>query len=336
VISLSILLWIGRAKHGTAAQLHPAEKFISLCQCDFIFAHMRGALMFRSDMRAFTLIELLVVVAIIAILTAILFPVFAQARHKSYQTSCLSNERQLGLAILQYAQDYDEALPNGINWYRSERVWPGQGWFGQCLPYIKNAALAHCPSDLTQARASSRPISYGYNVNLVVLTTQADPSPGRLLSDLTRPTRSVLLFEVSGITANVTAPMEGGIAAAVPVIHFSASANGLDNRLYAQPDWYTRTENQYATGYLGGRVPPDPAVTQFNSPEGRHARGSNFLLCDGHVRWMRGASVSSGLNALHEYCSQDNLSAQEGCGGAFVAAGTGNEQKGFRATFSVR
>ena len=292
--------------------------------------------MFRSDMRAFTLIELLVVVAIVAILAAILLPVFAQARHKSYQTSCLSNERQIGLAILQYAQDYDEALPNGINWYKTERVWPGQGWFGQCLPYIKNADLARCPSDPTPGKASSRSVSYAYNGNLVVLTGQANPSPGRSLSELLRPARSVLLFEVSGVTADVTAPMEGGFAATVPVIHFSASANGLDNRLYAQPDWSTRIENQYATGYLGGRLPPNPAATQFNSPEGRHSGGSNFLLSDGHVRWMRGASVSSGLNAREEYCAQDNLPAQEKCGGAFGAAGTGREQEGLRATFSVR
>jgi len=61
--------------------------------------------------RGFTLIELLVVIAIIAILAAILFPVFAKVREKARQTSCLSNEKQLGLAITQYVQDYDEKLP---------------------------------------------------------------------------------------------------------------------------------------------------------------------------------------------------------------------------------
>ena len=64
-----------------------------------------------SNRRAFTLIELLVVIAIIAILAAILFPVFAQARDKARSASCLSNEKQLGLAFMQYVQDYDEAFP---------------------------------------------------------------------------------------------------------------------------------------------------------------------------------------------------------------------------------
>src|SRR6478609_3278648 len=66
---------------------------------------------FRYRMRGFTLIELLVVIAIIAVLAAILFPVFAQARDKARQTSCLSNEKQLGMASMQYVQDYDEQFP---------------------------------------------------------------------------------------------------------------------------------------------------------------------------------------------------------------------------------
>lgn len=78
--------------------------------------------------RAFTLIELLVVIAIIAILAAILFPVFAKAREKARQTSCASNEKQLGVALLQYTQDFDEDLPCGTNGGTENAGWAGQIW----------------------------------------------------------------------------------------------------------------------------------------------------------------------------------------------------------------
>lgn len=99
--------------------------------------------------RAFTLIELLVVIAIIAVLAAILFPVFAQAREKARQTQCTSNLRQIGMAITQYLQDYDEAFP--CNWYGS--LWPSAPrtnrykWMDAVYPYIKNEGIFRCPSD---------------------------------------------------------------------------------------------------------------------------------------------------------------------------------------------
>jgi prepilin-type N-terminal cleavage/methylation domain-containing protein/prepilin-type processing-associated H-X9-DG protein len=289
---------------------------------------------------AFTLIELLVVVAIIAILTAILFPVFAQAREKARQTACLSNEKQLGLAILQYAQDNDERFPDGINptgnWF-----WAGEGWAGQISTYVKSPILFHCPDDLTQGDVpSDHVVSYGYNLNLVEPATDdnqyaeggyydGNPPPGRVLAALNSPARSVALFEVSGVTANVTDTSEGAEPGGTQGQYFSASSNGLDNRLYANSrDATTTLANAYATGDLGSRLPPDPVRTQFQPQFGRHIHGANFLFADGHAQWLTGSRVSSGINAESE---SDPQGADYG---GFSAAGTGFT--GFRATFSTR
>jgi prepilin-type N-terminal cleavage/methylation domain-containing protein/prepilin-type processing-associated H-X9-DG protein len=90
--------------------------------------------------RGFTLIELLVVIAIIAILAAILFPVFAQAREKARQATCVSNEKQLGLGIVMYQQDNDEYYPYGMNWFDAGS---GAYWSGIIMPYIKNGSTAN-------------------------------------------------------------------------------------------------------------------------------------------------------------------------------------------------
>jgi prepilin-type N-terminal cleavage/methylation domain-containing protein/prepilin-type processing-associated H-X9-DG protein len=98
----------------------------------------------------FTLIELLVVIAIIAILAAILFPVFARAREKARQNSCLSNEKQIGLGILMYAQDYDERFPLARRWntvYEEPLITPSNlVWFQAITPYVKNTQIFLCPS----------------------------------------------------------------------------------------------------------------------------------------------------------------------------------------------
>ncbi len=101
--------------------------------------------------KGFTLIELLVVIAIIAILAAILFPVFAKAREKARQTSCLSNLKQIGLGMLMYAQDYDECVPEGD---RSST--PPRNWYDLVQPYVKNTQIFKCPT---------RPNDNGYGIN---------------------------------------------------------------------------------------------------------------------------------------------------------------------------
>src|SRR5579859_8096488 len=107
--------------------------------------------MLGASRRAFTLIELLVVIAIIAILAAILFPVFAQAREKARAISCLSNGLQTGMAIAQYTQDYDELMPSGRAFAGDPNFnqHKGQAWASQCQAYIKNAQIFKCPDDST-------------------------------------------------------------------------------------------------------------------------------------------------------------------------------------------
>ena len=94
--------------------------------------------------RGFTLIELLVVIAIIAILAAILFPVFARAREKARQTSCLSNVKQLQLGIMMYVQDYDETFCLGNN-SAADGTW--LKWYMLMEPYLKNTGVLVCPSN---------------------------------------------------------------------------------------------------------------------------------------------------------------------------------------------
>jgi prepilin-type N-terminal cleavage/methylation domain-containing protein/prepilin-type processing-associated H-X9-DG protein len=107
----------------------------------------RGDLQVRFRV-GFTLIELLVVIAIIAILAAILFPVFSQARDKARQAACTSNLKQIGLAFMQYSQDYDGFYPSAYSYPNTWGVCPHLVWMDFCQPYIRNTQIFACPSTI--------------------------------------------------------------------------------------------------------------------------------------------------------------------------------------------
>ena len=141
--------------------------------------------------RGFTLIELLVVIAIIAILAAILFPVFARAREKARQSSCLSNQKQIALGWHMYVQDYDERIPA-----YSRLV--GGAWILRVHeviePYIKSTQIWACPSD---DHNNSNYIGYGYNCYYLGDWRSSPPSAW-VLADVTYPAECFIFGEGKG------------------------------------------------------------------------------------------------------------------------------------------
>jgi prepilin-type N-terminal cleavage/methylation domain-containing protein/prepilin-type processing-associated H-X9-DG protein len=261
-----------------------------------------------SSRRAFTLIELLVVIAIIAILAAILFPVFAQAREKARATACLSNEKQIGLALMQYVTDYDETWPCGnlpTTFSNGTTSVSGIGWAQQVSPYVKNGGLFKCPSDDTEVPTGAPNnvvISYAMNANLAAITD----------ADLTKPAMTCGLIEVSGNDGYVrdnTSLDNRAPAASGPIVATGGSAGGL-------------ARGQYRTGPIGF---PERNFTTQSAPRlgpARHNEGSNFLCADGHAKWARGQTVSTGVTAQAKANAQTNTRA------------AGTEFPGLSLTFS--
>ncbi|MGI5818855.1 MAG: DUF1559 domain-containing protein [Armatimonadota bacterium] len=228
--------------------------------------------------RGFTLIELLVVIAIIAILAAILFPVFARAREKARQTSCLSNLKQLGLAALMYVQDYDETLPpygtltpEGIR---------GHGYYDLIYPYIKNAELFICPSqhDYNPARwvehRTGNPVGEGVYLRYIrssytgvrALSTRIPYAPftdtGLKIAGFERPADTILLFD--SYCHYVVRP----------------SQVGFDDTTYEPIP--LPAEGWYSPAWHGGLYP-------------RHNQQANFAFADGHAKSM---GQAPGLSAF--------------------------------------
>ncbi len=204
--------------------------------------------------RGFTLIELLVVIAIIAILAAILFPVFAKAREKARQTSCLSNAKQLATGLYMYCQDYDEALPfcfssdgyPGYTWYRY--------WYEQAEPYIKNTQIFSCPSSGVQYNfLTRRTADYGWNQAHMPYRY---PYGATSLALLHRPAEIMMFCD---------AQPSGGIVT-------------WDNRMYT---YCAICYNNPTYAYL------------CNSVANRHNDGANVGYWDGHAKWLQRTAINA-------------------------------------------
>jgi prepilin-type N-terminal cleavage/methylation domain-containing protein/prepilin-type processing-associated H-X9-DG protein len=273
--------------------------------------------------KGFTLIELLVVIAIIAILAAILFPVFAKARAKARQTACLSNVRQMATAFIQYTQDYDEMWPS--SYYYKNKIPGGTGsssngyvqWSGMIQPYVKNEQIFVCPEHAVKGwaptcftpewipnpPAGQTPkyllndmqvprISYVAN-ETILPRHKYDAIPNRVIPDavLDAPAETIVTAEyTNNIQQLLDSSPTGGDAIKSHRPTNAVSSNGavFDGESYSGQPVVALTPQECWTAIDNAYA--SSAMGQhhicYTNPL-MHNDGMNYVLADGHAKWYR-------------------------------------------------
>jgi len=236
----------------------------------------------KCNKRGFTLIELLVVIAIIAILAAILFPAFARARENARRSACQSNLKQIGLGLMQYTQDYDEALPFG-----NVSAAPSL-WVNSIAPYIKSAQLFDCPS-----RAGTKHVqdditkSGSYSINGAAAS--GVPTPIIKLAQLVTPSTTAW---VGDNQIGMTRPAPRG-----------------DSTNNPNETWVIGFRPAPDTGFFPDQgIGDNIGYNDINVSDQNygwvacHLNTINTLFCDGHVKAMRAADLvkqnSGGIKSM--------------------------------------
>lgn len=238
------------------------------------------------DRFGFTLIELLVVIAIIAILAAILFPVFAQAREKARAITCISNGKQISLGWLMYAQDYDETL-TPINVHRVDPLTGNinkEYWIELIYPYLKNGGTAHLPSGQTASGPDAAKIASVYICPDYTKEPPSVDSAGNSIANYPfgyDPTGQypLLSFGVNGNATIASWSVDDTTGAILPGNQLGTLAS------FAEPASYVLlAENKGCCSDVYGGYGDSTVFAQ------RHSDGSTILLMDGHVKRFRGPS----------------------------------------------